>query len=77
LNNQNQNDKIKKELEKVRCKGILKNGRPCNRRLFDGSPGFDIITGEPKILYLKCPKCGAMNLISSEIFEKVVVRIKE
>jgi hypothetical protein len=61
----------------VRCKGILEDGRPCNRRLFDGSPGFDIITGEPKILRLKCPKCGAMNLISSEIFEKVVVRVKE
>jgi len=45
--------------------------------LFDGSPGFDIITGEPKILHLKCPKCGAMNLISSEIFEKVMVRLKE
>jgi len=61
----------------VRCKGILKDGRACNRRLFDGSPGFDIITGESKILHLKCPKCGAINIINCEIEERVVVKIKK
>jgi len=61
----------------VRCKGILKDGRPCNRRLFDGSPGFDIIKKEPKIIIIKCPKCGAMNIVNCEIEERVVVKIKK
>ena len=49
----------------------------CNRRLFDGSPGFDIINGEPKVIEIKCPKCGATNIINCEIEEKVIVRLKE
>ena len=70
--------KIKKI--EVRCKGTIidkyGNKRPCNRRFFIGAPGFDIY-GKPKILELKCPKCGAINIITSKIEEKVVVRLKE
>jgi len=45
-------------------------------------PGFNMITNKAKIIEVKCPRCGAMNLISSEIvsseiFEKVIVRLKE
>jgi len=41
-----------------------------------------MITNKAKIIEVKCPRCGAMNLISSEIvsseiFEKVIVRLKE
>ena len=60
----------------IRCKGIYK-GRPCNRRLFDGLPGFDIISNKPKIIEIKCPKCGAMNIVNCEIEEKVIIRLKK
>jgi phage FluMu protein Com len=39
-------------------------------------PGFDIITSEAKIIEIKCPRCGAINLVSSELFEKVMVKLK-
>jgi len=45
--------------EQIRCK-------KCGKRLFDGSPGWDI-----------CPRCGTMNTITVELEEKVVVRLKE
>lgn len=54
--------------EKIRCK-------QCNRRLFDGSPGYDIIKNRPKKQIVKCPKCGNYNLITSAIEEKVIVRL--
>lgn len=60
----------------VRCKGTYR-GEPCNRKLVIGIPGFDVITGEAKIIEIKCPRCGATNLISSEMFERVVVRLKK
>jgi len=64
----------------VRCKGIIidkyGNKRPCNRRFFIGAPGFDIY-GKPKILELKCPKCGAINIITTEIEEKLIITLKE
>ncbi|MBA7557868.1 hypothetical protein ES705_50646 [subsurface metagenome] len=46
---------------------------PCNRRLFYGLPGFDIFSDEPRVIEVKCPKCGAINLI----YEKVIVRLKK
>jgi len=49
----------------------------CNRRLFYGLPGFNIFSDEPRILYLKCPKCGSINIIYSEVKGEVVVRLKE
>jgi len=45
--------------------------------LAGGIPGFDIITSEVRIIEIKCPRCGAINLISSEMSEKVVVRLKK
>jgi len=68
LINQGRWSKIKKE--QIRCKH-------CNRRLFDGSPGWDIIKKRPKVIEIICPRCGAKNLVSIEMFEKVVVRLKE
>jgi len=56
-------------LKQIRCKN-------CKRRLFDGSPGFDIIGNKPKIIEVKCPKCGAINIVNCEIEERVVVRLK-
>ncbi|MBA7572706.1 hypothetical protein ES708_14490 [subsurface metagenome] len=48
----------------------------CNKRLFDGWPGFDIITGDPRILRKICPKCGEINLIHSEIYERIIIEIE-
>jgi len=45
--------------------------------LADGIPGFDIISSKAKIIEIKCPRCGATNLISSELSERVLVRLKE
>jgi phage FluMu protein Com len=70
LNFKIQNGTIKKKLEKVRCK-------KCNRRLFDGSPGFDIVTGEPKIQNIKCPRCGALNIVTVELYERIKVKYLE
>ncbi len=64
-----------KKLQEIRCQGTHK-GKPCNRRLFIGEPGFDKITGEPKILYLKCSKCGTVNLVYSGEFGEIIVKIK-
>lgn len=50
-------------------------GEPCNRKLFIGSPGFDI-KGEPKIIKIKCPRCRTINLVSSEIKEEIIVKIE-
>jgi hypothetical protein len=41
-----------------------------------GSPGFDIY-GKPKEIVVKCSRCGMYNIITCEIEEKVVVKIKE
>ncbi len=62
--------------EVIRCKGTYR-GEPCNRRLADGIPGFDIISNKAKIIEIKCPRCGATNLISSEMSEKVIVKLKK
>lgn len=56
--------------EQIRCKH-------CGRRLFDGSPGWDILTGKAKEQNCICPRCGEMNIITCEIEEKVIVRVKE
>ena len=45
--------------------------------LIDGSPGFDIVGNESKIIEIKCPKCGTINLISIKMLEEVIVRLKE
>jgi len=60
----------------VRCQGVLKNGRPCNRKFFVGSPGFDVF-GKQKEIVVKCSKCGTYNIITCEIEEKVIVKVKE
>jgi phage FluMu protein Com len=49
----------------------------CNRKLFIGSPGFNIKNGESRTIEIKCPRCNHINIINCEIEEKVVVRIKE
>ena len=56
--------------EQIRCKH-------CDRRLFDGSPGWDIISKNPKVLRIKCSKCGNINLVSTKLFEKVIVRLEK
>lgn len=43
--------------------------------MFDGSPGFEIMSDKPKEQYIICPKCGAMNLVSVKMFEKVTVKL--
>jgi len=48
----------------------------CNRKLFIGNVGFDIF-GKSKIIEIKCPRCGIINIISCRIEEKVIVRLKE
>ena len=62
-------------MPEIRCKGVYR-GKPCNRKLFIGSVGFDLITGKSKVVEIICPRCKAKNLISSELFEKVIVRLK-
>ena len=47
----------------------------CNRKLFIGSPGLDYFR-EPKAVEMKCPRCGAINIIICQIEEKVIVRLK-
>lgn len=65
----NQSKMIEEGDKQIRCLN-------CNKRLFDGWPGFDIITGEPRLLRKICPKCGEMNLIHSEIYERIVIEIE-
>ena len=50
----------------------------CGKKLFVGSPGMDYL-GIPKIVEVKCPhsNCGAINIITCRIEEKVIVRLKE
>ena len=48
----------------------------CGKRIFDGSPGMDYL-GIPKVIELKCPRCGAINIITCRIEEKVIVRVKD
>jgi len=43
----------------IRCKGTLKNGNPCNRRLADAIGNKESVYG----LKLKCSKCGFINII--------------
>lgn len=43
--------------------------------MFDGSPGFDIFSNNPKEQHIICPKCGAMNLVSVKMFEKIIVKL--
>ena len=73
-------DIIDKDKIEVRCKGtyVDKHGnkKPCNRKFFVGSPGFDIY-GKPKEIIVKCPKCGTYNVITCEIEERVIVRVRE
>jgi phage FluMu protein Com len=57
----------------IRCAGKLKNGEPCNRIIFDGSPGYDM-TGQPRSIVIKCPRCYSYNLITCHIEETVVVK---
>jgi len=57
-------------MEQVRC-------AKCGRRLYDGSPGWDILTGKTKEQECICPRCGEMNIITCEIKEKVIVRVKD
>ena len=54
----------------------MKDGRPCNHKFFVGSPGFDIY-GKPMVLVTKCPECKIFIVITCEIEEKVIVRVKE
>lgn len=60
---------------KIRCQGTYR-GRVCKKQLFIGSPGFDILTGKPKIQEIKCPRCGAINLIRCEFLENMIVTLK-
>ena len=53
--------------EQIRCK-------KCGKRLFDGSPGWDIITGKAKEQNIICPRCGEMNTITVKIKEIVIVK---
>jgi hypothetical protein len=43
-----------------------------------GSPGMDYL-GIPKIVEVKCPhsNCGAINIITCRIEEKVMMKLKE
>lgn len=66
---------IIKDIE-VRCQGKLKNGRPCNRCFFVGSPGFDL-RGNPKKQIVKCPKCHNYMRVRSEVEEKLIVEMIE
>ena len=43
--------------------------------MFDGSPGFDMFSNKPKEQYIVCPKCGAMNLVSVKMSEKITVKL--
>jgi len=36
-----------------------------------------MVSDEPKIIEIKCPRCRTINLVSSEIKEEVIVRLKE
>ena len=58
------------KMEQVRCK-------KCGKRLFDGSPGWDIVNGKPKTLYIICPRCGKMNTITCEMKELTIVKLIE
>ena len=66
----------------IRCQGTFidekGNRRPCNHKFFIGSPGFDIY-GKPKVIEIKCPKvrCGAINVITCALEEKVIIRLKK
>jgi len=40
----------------------------------NGGLFLGIVTGEHRTLYLKCPKCGARNLVSNRIFEEAMAR---
>jgi len=63
---------VKKEVKEfeVRCK-------KCNRKLFIGSPGFNIKNGESKEIKIKCPRCHCINIINCEIEEKIIIKLKE
>lgn len=49
----------------------------CNRKLFIGSPGFNIRNGESKEIEIKCPRCHRINIINCEIEEKIIIKLKE
>ena len=63
-------------MEKIRCPGHHEDGRPCNKWLILGSPGFDIY-GKPKRQEIKCKSCKQTIVITCEIEERVIVRVKE
>jgi len=56
--------------EQIRCK-------KCGKRLFDGSPGWDLLTGKAKEQDIICPRCGEMNTITVELEERIVVKLIE
>ena len=58
-----------KEFE-VRCK-------KCNRRLFDFLPGDLCDRSKTKPIEIICPRCKATNIITVEIYERIVVKLKE
>ena len=40
-------------------------------------PRFDMISKEAKIIEIKCPRCGAINLVISKISGNIIVELKE
>lgn len=61
----------------IKIKKIEVRCANCNRKLFIGSPGFDIKNGESRTIEIKCPRCNHINIANCEIFERVVVRLKD
>jgi len=56
------------KLPEIRC-------QKCNKLLLAGVPGYDFL-GKAKILEVKCPRCGAMNLISIKVIEEIKIELK-
>ena len=63
----------------IRCPGIYKdkNGEwPCKHMFCLGSPGFDL-HGNSKTQIIKCPKCKNYFTVTTEIEEKVIIKLLE
>ena len=52
-------------MKELRCTGIRKDGKLCNRRLFDYSDESDRVYGETRIEII-CPKCGEKKTLKLE-----------